>query len=101
MLLTILLLILTTLKDGMFHTEYETEVAASSQECNMVIDSMIYQTVFFFLKEISQKSFIVGFHIIFQLFSIIFWLLDLNVSVLSWEGTTREPSFISLSLFSC
>lgn len=42
MLLTILLLSLTTLKDGMFHTEYETEVAASSQECNMVIDSMIY-----------------------------------------------------------
>lgn len=42
MLLTILLLILTTLKDGMFHTEYETEVAASSQECSMVIDSMIY-----------------------------------------------------------
>ena len=42
MLLTILLLILTTLKDGMFHTEYETGVAASSQECNMVIDSMIY-----------------------------------------------------------
>lgn len=42
MLLTILLLILTTLKDGMFHTEYETEVVASSQECNMVIDSMIY-----------------------------------------------------------
>ena len=42
MLLTILLLILTTLKDGMFHTEYETEVAATSQECNMVIDSMIY-----------------------------------------------------------
>ena len=42
MLWTILLLILTTLKDGMFHTEYETEVAASSQECNMVIDSMIY-----------------------------------------------------------
>ena len=42
MLLTILLLILTTLKDGMFHTEYETEVTASSQECNMVIDSMIY-----------------------------------------------------------
>ena len=42
MLLTILLLILTTLKDGMFHTEYETEVAASLQECNMVIDSMIY-----------------------------------------------------------
>lgn len=42
MLLTILLSILTTLKDGMFHTEYETEVAASSQECNMVIDSMIY-----------------------------------------------------------
>ena len=42
MLLTTLLLILTTLKDGMFHTEYETEVAASSQECNMVIDSMIY-----------------------------------------------------------
>lgn len=42
MLLTILLSIVTTLKDGMFHTEYETEVAASSQECNMVIDSMIY-----------------------------------------------------------
>lgn len=42
MLLTTLLLILTTLKDGIFHTEYETEVAASSQECNMVIDSMIY-----------------------------------------------------------
>lgn len=42
MLWTTLLLILTTLKDGMFHTEYETEVAASSQECNMVIDSMIY-----------------------------------------------------------
>ena len=42
MLWTIQLLILTTLKDGMFHTEYETDVAASSQECNMVIDSMIY-----------------------------------------------------------
>ena len=42
MLLTIFLSVLTLLKDGMFHTEYETEVAASSQECNMVIDSMIY-----------------------------------------------------------
>lgn len=42
MLLAFLLLILTTLKDGMFHTEYETEVATSTQECNVVIDSMIY-----------------------------------------------------------
>jgi hypothetical protein len=42
MLLTILFLVLTTLKDAMFHTEYETEVAASAQECNVVIDSMIY-----------------------------------------------------------
>jgi hypothetical protein len=42
MLLTILFLVLTTLKDAMFHTEYETEVVASAQECNVVIDSMIY-----------------------------------------------------------
>ena len=33
---------LTTLSDGMFHTRYETEVSASAESCNVVIDSMIY-----------------------------------------------------------
>lgn len=42
LLLGILLTMLTTLSDGMFHTRYETEVSASAESCNVVIDSMIY-----------------------------------------------------------
>ena len=42
LLLSILLTMLTTLSDGMFHTRYETEVSASAESCNVVIDSMIY-----------------------------------------------------------
>ena len=41
-LLGILLTTLTTLSAGMFHTAYETEVAASVEACNAVVDSMIY-----------------------------------------------------------
>ena len=41
-LLGILLTTLTTLSAGMFHTAYETEVAASAEACNAVVDSMIY-----------------------------------------------------------
>lgn len=33
---------LTTLSDGMFHTQYETEVDTCAEACNVVIDSMIY-----------------------------------------------------------
>ena len=42
LLLGILLTVLTTLSDGMFHTTYETEVEAGAEACNVVIDSMIY-----------------------------------------------------------
>ncbi len=42
MVFAILFSVLTTFSDGMFHTSYETEVAASAEECNQVIDSMIY-----------------------------------------------------------
>ena len=42
MLLAILFSVLTVLKDGMFHTSYETEVAANSTSCNEVVDDMIY-----------------------------------------------------------
>ena len=42
MLLTILLSVLTLLKDGMFHTSYETEVNASAEACNAEVDNMIH-----------------------------------------------------------
>ena len=42
MIFAILLSVLTLLKDGMFHTAYETEVAASAETCNAVVDDMIY-----------------------------------------------------------
>ena len=42
MVFAILFSVLTTLSDGMFHTQYETEVTASAEACNVVIDSMIY-----------------------------------------------------------
>ena len=42
MLFAFLFSVLTTLSDGMFHTSYETNVGASAEECNVVIDSMIY-----------------------------------------------------------
>lgn len=42
MVFAILFSVLTTLSDGMFHTRYETEVSASAESCNVVIDSMIY-----------------------------------------------------------
>ena len=42
MLITILLAVLTTLKDGMFHTCYETEVHANADLCNIVVDDMIH-----------------------------------------------------------
>lgn len=42
MLLAILLSVLTVLKDGMFHTEYETGVQASAEACNTVVDDMIH-----------------------------------------------------------
>ena len=41
-LLGILLTTLTTLSEGMFHTGYETEVEATAEACNAVVDSMIY-----------------------------------------------------------
>ena len=40
--LGILLTMLTTLSEGMFHTTYETEVNASAESCSQVVDSMIY-----------------------------------------------------------
>ena len=40
--LGILLSMLTTLSEGMFHTTYETEVSVSAESCNQVVDSMIY-----------------------------------------------------------
>jgi hypothetical protein len=42
MLLAFLFSVLTTFSDGMFHTQYETEVQASAEACNAVIDDMIY-----------------------------------------------------------
>ncbi|MBR2935521.1 MAG: hypothetical protein IKB81_00375 [Paludibacteraceae bacterium] len=42
MVFAILFSVLTTFSDGMFHTQYETEVSASAEACNVVIDSMIY-----------------------------------------------------------
>lgn len=42
MLLAIVFSVLTTLSEGMFHTLYETDVEASTEACNGVIDSMIY-----------------------------------------------------------
>lgn len=42
MVFAILFSVLTTLSDGMFHTQYETEVDTCAEACNMVIDSMIY-----------------------------------------------------------
>lgn len=42
LLLSILFSVLTTLSDGMFHTQYETEVEAGAEVCNVVVDSMIY-----------------------------------------------------------
>ena len=42
MFFAILFSVLTTLSGGMFHTSYETQVAAGAEECNQVIDSMIY-----------------------------------------------------------
>ena len=42
MLFAIIFSVLTTLSDGMFHTEYETDVEATAEACNEVIDSMIY-----------------------------------------------------------
>lgn len=42
MVFAILFSVLTTLSDGMFHTQYATEVSASAEACNVVIDSMIY-----------------------------------------------------------
>jgi hypothetical protein len=41
-LLGILLGVMTTLSDGMFHTSYETKVNASVDACNAVVDTMIY-----------------------------------------------------------
>ena len=56
MLLAILFSILTLFRDGMFHTTYETDVQASTEACNVVIDDMIYclQTD---PKQLSEKYF--------------------------------------------
>ena len=42
MLLALILTILTSLKDGMFHTAYETDAQACAEACNTVVDDMIY-----------------------------------------------------------
>lgn len=42
MLLAVLITVLTTLSDGMFHTTYRTETEASVAACNAAVDSMIY-----------------------------------------------------------
>ena len=42
MLLALILTILTSLKDGMFHTAYEMDVQACAEACNTVVDDMIY-----------------------------------------------------------
>lgn len=56
MLLAILFSILTLFRDGMFHTTYETDVQASTEACNVVIDDMIHclQTD---PKQLSEKYF--------------------------------------------
>jgi len=41
-LCSILLTVMTTLSNGMFHTTFDTIVNTSSDTCNMVVDSMIY-----------------------------------------------------------
>lgn len=58
MILGILLTMLTTLSEGMFHTTYETKVDSSVSVCNQVVDSMIYylQTN----PELLSKKFFVG-----------------------------------------
>lgn len=38
----ILFSVLTSLSNGMFHTTYETEVTATADSCNAVVDDMIY-----------------------------------------------------------
>ena len=42
MVFAILFSVLTTLSEGMFHTQYETAVDTCAEACNVVIDSMIY-----------------------------------------------------------
>ena len=42
MFLALILTILTSLKDGMFHTAYETDVQACAEASNVVVDDMIY-----------------------------------------------------------
>ena len=42
MIFAILFSVLTTLSNGMFHTTYETEVMATADSCNAVVDDMIY-----------------------------------------------------------
>jgi hypothetical protein len=42
MIFAILFSVLTTLSDGMFHTQYEANVDMRAEVCNQVIDSMIY-----------------------------------------------------------
>lgn len=42
MVLALILTILTSFKDGMFHTSYETTVDTNATVCNVVVDSMIY-----------------------------------------------------------
>ncbi len=41
-LFAILFSVITTLSNSMFHTTYETTVDASMEQCNQVVDSMIY-----------------------------------------------------------
>ena len=41
-LLAILLTVMTTFSEGVFHTNYETPVKASMEACNQVVDTMIY-----------------------------------------------------------
>lgn len=42
MLFALLFSVLTLLKDGMFHTSYETGVVACAETCNTVVDDMIH-----------------------------------------------------------
>ena len=42
LLLGIVLTVVTLLKDGMFHTTYETDVQASAEACNVEVDNMIH-----------------------------------------------------------
>ena len=42
MLFALLFSVLTLLKDGMFHTSYETGVVACADACNTVVDDMIH-----------------------------------------------------------